>query len=118
MNERIRYFIPALLILGFISLVIVLVNLPPPVDEGLLRYLSYGVAYLLVLLGPFSALIFAYYNPGPVAGLFIIAGIICALFFRKILRDTEIKITLILIPIIVWCVLGGLGSFWGLSAGV
>lgn len=98
------------------GLIIVSINIPHPADDGLLRIISYGILFLSISLGPLTALYFANSETGPIAGIFIIIGLICAFGFFKLLPNDKVKFAYLIPPIIVWCFLGSLGSYWGFLA--
>ena len=118
MNIRIKISVAALLLSGLVCFSIVRASVPPPVDEGMLRFISYGIVYILILLGPLSALTIANATTGPLVGTFLLVGLVCTIAYFKILHNKKVKMSFIIIPIIVWCVLGGFGTYWGLLAAI
>lgn len=116
MKKRTKLSLVNFLGLLFLGGIIVSALVPSPADEGLLRFFSYGILFLSISLGPLTALYFASSETGPIAGSFIIVGLFCAFAFFKLLPNDKIKYVYITLPMIVWCLLGTLGTYWGLLA--
>ena len=118
MKSRIITALVIFILFGILGLVIVHLNIPKPVEQGIPLIYKFFIEFLLISLGPLTILSVASSANGPVVGILLIGGIISATVFLKIVKNKKINITFITIPVLFWYALGAVGLIWSARAAI
>lgn len=118
MKSRILTALVVFILCGIIGLVIVHLNIPKPVEQGIPTFFKIFIEFLLISLGPLTILSVASSANGPVVGILLIVGIISGILFLKIVKSKNINIAFITIPVLFWYALGVIGLIWSARAAI